>query len=963
MGPSTTLAQLLADAFAEDGRAKRGTARLLSRPQGGGEVTVSGLAYNSRAVKPGDLFCCVPGLSADGHDFAGEAVDRGAVALLVERRLDLPVPQVQVDSVRAALGPLATSFYGHPSDKLQIVGVTGTNGKTTTTFLVRELLEQVGIPCGLLGTVKRVIGTEERPAGRTTPEAPDLNADLAEIVAAGQRACAMEVSSHALALQRTDGLSFAAAVFTNLTQDHLDFHRTMEAYFQAKRRLFLYPPKKAVVNVADPWGRRLAGELDRPITFALEGEGAAGADLFASSINCLPDRTTFKLSHPGGEAEVELALPGRFNVANALAALAVLLALGLDLEAALPRLAQPIAVPGRMEQVPTGLPFQIVVDYAHTPDSLQRVLAALRELLRQRGGGRLICLFGAGGDRDRAKRPLMGEAAAKLADVVVVTSDNPRSEPPEQIIAEVVAGMAGDGGATEVVVDRRAAIARAIELAGEGDIVLIAGKGHEQGQEFAGGRVVPFDDRRVARFAAARRLGREIGKERFWQPAALARVSNGTVAQEGEAKISGGVAIDSRAVQPGQLFVGLAGSRANGGEFAAGALAGGAAAALVEPRFAQPLLENGRFPDRTVLVHDNPLLALQLLACGWRAALDAAVVGITGSAGKTSTKQLCAALLRGKRRVAESRSNFNTEVGMPVSLLSAGGDREVVVLELAMRGVGQIAELTEICDPDVGVITTIGPVHLALVGGTVEGVAAAKAELFACMRPGTVAVFPAGERLLAPHLRSDQRLLAFGPEGEVRLLERRGEEVVIGFGERRAVLSTPLQADHQLHNLLAACAAAWALGVEPAGRLEVRFEPLRGERIDLGEGVTLINDCYNANPLSVRAALASLAKEPGRRFAVLGDMLELGEEELEWHRRLREPVAEAGLAYLITVGPRARALAEVAPCPVRAVEDAEAAAEALRELLAPGDTVLVKGSRALALERVAELLRARLAVG
>lgn len=962
MARSTTLATLLAETFRGD-RSLAGEARLLRAPAGAEGVAVSGLAYDSRTVTPGALFFCIPGLRVDGHGFAAEAAARGAVALVVERELDLPLPQVVVDSVRAALGPLSAAFYGRPSERLALVGVTGTNGKTTTTFLIRTLLEGLGIGCGLLGTVKRVVGDREEPAGRTTPEAPDLNADLAAMVESGQRACAMEVSSHALALHRTDGLSFAAAVFTNLTQDHLDFHGTMEAYYQAKRRLFLYPPKTAVVNVGDPYGRRLAAELpNRPLTFGLEGE-VERADLYATRIRCLPDRSRFLLHHPGGSLEVEVGLPGRFNVANAVAALGVVVALGYDPAAAAAALTGPLAVPGRMERVPTGLPFEIVVDYAHTPDSLQRVLAALRELLASRGGGRLICVFGAGGDRDRAKRPLMGKAAAELADLAVVTSDNPRSEPPDQIVAEVLAGMDGGQAAVEVVVDRRSAIGRAIDLAAEEDVVLIAGKGHEQGQEFAGGRVVPFDDRRVARIAAAKRLGRETGVARFWQPAALARLSGAALLQAGAPPVPGRVGIDSRDVLGGELFFGLRGEKANGGQFAEQALAGGAHAVLVEPRFAESVVALGRYPDRTVLSHPDPLLALQLLAAGWRAALKAKVVGITGSAGKTSTKQITAALLRARLRVAESKANFNTEIGLPLSLLSAPGDVEAVVLELAMRGHGQIAELAEICDPDVGVIVTIGPVHLGLVGGTLEGVAAAKAELFASMRPGTAAVFPADQPLLAPHLRTDQRLVPFGGGGEVELVAQENQAVVIRCGEEKARIEVPFAEDHQLHNLLAAAAAVWALGVPLPNRLEVSFEPLRGERIELGEGVTLINDCYNANPLSVEAALAALGKEQGRRIAVLGDMLELGAEELEWHRRLREPVAKAGVSCLITVGPRAKALAEVAPCPAWAVGDAEEAAQLLRQLLAPNDVVLVKGSRALQMERIAALLRTPSAVG
>jgi UDP-N-acetylmuramoyl-L-alanyl-D-glutamate--2,6-diaminopimelate ligase len=466
-----------------------------------GAVEITGLAYDSRAVAPGSLFFCVPGFQSDGHDFAGQAVERGAAALVVERPLGLGVPEVVVGSARAAMGPAAVRFYGDPSAELRVVGVTGTNGKTTTAFLLRALLEAVdpGSSCGLLGTVKSVIGGVEREAGRTTPEAIDLQADFRAMLDGGDRACAIEVSSHALQLGRADAVHFAAAIFTNLTQDHLDFHEDMEDYFQAKRRLFAADPGVSVVNVGDPYGRRLAGEIDGAlITFAVEED----ADYRATDLRCDAGGCRFVVHTPAGEREVALPIPGHFNVANALGALASVHALGGDLDLLVEALERGVSVPGRMEPVDEGQDFAVLVDYAHTPDSLENVLRAAREIVR----GRVVCVFGAGGDRDRGKRPLMGEIAARLADVAIVTSDNPRSEQPEAIIAEILAGAAGTPqprGARPIasIPDRRAAIFRAVAVAESGDVVVIAGKGHEQGQEFADGRKLPFDDVEVARDA------------------------------------------------------------------------------------------------------------------------------------------------------------------------------------------------------------------------------------------------------------------------------------------------------------------------------------------------------------------------------------------------------------------------------------------------------------------------------
>ncbi|HEY4897771.1 MAG TPA: UDP-N-acetylmuramoyl-L-alanyl-D-glutamate--2,6-diaminopimelate ligase [Solirubrobacteraceae bacterium] len=473
-------------------------------------VEITGLAYDSRAVAPGSLFFCVSGFRSDGHDHAAEAVARGAAALVVERSLDLGVPEVAVASARAAMAPLAARFYRHPSEELRLVGVTGTNGKTTTAYLIRALLEAGGVRSGLLGTVKSVIGGEDREVQRTTPEAIDLQADLRAMLDAGDGACAMEVSSHALELGRADAVSFAAAVFTNLTQDHLDFHPTMEDYFTAKRRLFMPdhgdPPGVSVVNVADPWGRRLAEEVPGALTFGVEEP----ADYGARDLLCGFDGCRFTLSTPAGEREVTLPMPGRFNVANAVGALAVVHALGGDLDVLLGALEEGVRVPGRFEPVDAGQDFAVIVDYAHTPDSLENVLRAGGELVGE-ASGRVICVFGAGGDRDRGKRPLMGEIAARLADRVIVTSDNPRSEEPEAIIAEIMAGAGGEGapgerprgGAPDVsaITDRRAAIGEAIASGRTGDIIVIAGKGHEQGQEFADAHKLPFDDATVARGA------------------------------------------------------------------------------------------------------------------------------------------------------------------------------------------------------------------------------------------------------------------------------------------------------------------------------------------------------------------------------------------------------------------------------------------------------------------------------
>jgi UDP-N-acetylmuramoyl-L-alanyl-D-glutamate--2,6-diaminopimelate ligase len=428
-------------------------------------LEIDELAYDSREVRPGVLFFCIPGATADGHAFARAAVGAGASALVVERALDLDVPQLVVPNVRDAMPRAAVEFFGDPTRELDVVGVTGTSGKTTTAFLLASIFDAAGRSAGLLSSIERRVGNEVRMPTLNTPEAIDLQRLFREMLSAGNGVCVIEATSIASSQRRLEGTQFAVLVFTNLSQDHLDFHGTMDEYFEAKRRLFAQA-RHVVVNVGDEHGRRLAAQLPHAITF-----------------------------EAGDELAADVKLPGRFNLENALAAAAAARALGVPDDAIRSGIEAVSGVPGRFEPVDEGQPFTVIVDYSHKPGALETVLREARAL----SGGRVLCVFGAGGDRDREKRPLMGRVASELADVAIVTSDNPRSEDPAAIAAEVA-----DGFDVDVELDRRRAIERAIEAAAAGDVVVIAGKGHEQGQEFAD-RTIPFDDREVAR-AALRNL-------------------------------------------------------------------------------------------------------------------------------------------------------------------------------------------------------------------------------------------------------------------------------------------------------------------------------------------------------------------------------------------------------------------------------------------------------------------------
>ena len=458
-----------------------------------GEVT--GVAYDSRRVVPGSVFVAMQGEMTDGHRYVGQAVARGAAAVLSERPPEAEgVTWVTVTNARHALAEIAAAFYRDPTARLTLVGVTGTNGKTTTTYLMESVLRAAGEKACVVGTISARIGDEAFAAERTTPEAPDLLAFLDRAAGRGCRYGLMEVSSHALDRGRAYRFRFAVAIFTNLTRDHLDYHGDFESYFRAKRLLFINEsgvrPGRSVVNVDDPWGRRLAADLPDALTYGL----SSAAAVHATGYTCDLKRIRLSASVLGRSLELESALPGKANVYNILATVATAAALGLPDDVVRRGIGALERVPGRVERVDEGQPFEVMVDYAHTDDALKNLL----ELVSECASGRIITVFGCGGDRDRTKRPLMGEVAGRYSDLTVATSDNPRGEDPEAILQEIEPGLKASGGAYVLIPDRRAAIRHALYGAGPGDVVVIAGKGHETTQVI-GPQVFPFDDRAVAR--------------------------------------------------------------------------------------------------------------------------------------------------------------------------------------------------------------------------------------------------------------------------------------------------------------------------------------------------------------------------------------------------------------------------------------------------------------------------------
>jgi len=455
-------------------------------------TAVTGIAYRSDRVRAGDAFFCVRGFAHDGHEFAADAASRGASVAIVTRELPgLGIPQVLVTDARIALAEASARFFGEPAMRMDVVGITGTNGKTTTTYLLDAIWRAAGKVTGIIGTVETRIAGERVPAGRTTPESRDLQQLLARMVDESVDAVSMEVSSHAIDLHRVDGLLFAAVAFTNLSQDHLDYHATLEEYFSVKSRLFrCVAAGSSVVNIDDAYGRRLAEQTGAAWTVGRSPEAAVRAE----DVRLEASSSAFRLVTPSGSSSVVLPLAGDFNVSNALVAAGCALALGVDVETVVAGLESAPQVPGRLERIDCGQDFAVLVDYAHTPDGLEKAISAVREVTP----GRVITVFGCGGDRDPAKRPLMGATAGRLSDIAVVTSDNPRGEDPVGIILQVEDGLRGTSAEARVEVDRRSAIGLALGLARSGDAVLIAGKGHEDYQIFSD-RTVHFDDREVVR--------------------------------------------------------------------------------------------------------------------------------------------------------------------------------------------------------------------------------------------------------------------------------------------------------------------------------------------------------------------------------------------------------------------------------------------------------------------------------
>lgn len=955
-----------------------------------GNPAVLHLTHDSREVVAGSLFVARVGARVDGHARIEEAVARGAVAVVGTRRealagLSVPALLVSEEGERW-VGELAAAFYGNPFDHLTVIGVTGTNGKTTTACMVQRMLDAVGLPCGYLGTIGYRFGSEELAAANTTPDGLLLHRIAASWLARGARAIVMEVSSHGLALGRVGGVHFDLTGFTNLTPDHLDFHGDMESYFAAKRSLFVEERARSIaagkatrgfVCAVDGYADRLLALEDAGLV-GLTAKGAAGdaeGSYWTDAAGGLLGQP-FSMRLAGQLASGRLPMPGAYNLANAALAVALAQAAsGAPLQAIVAALDDFAGVPGRFELVarPRAGEPAIYRDYAHTPDAVDRAAS----LLAASATAGSVIVLGCGGDRDRIKRAPMLAAALRHLPAVVVTSDNPRTESAAAIAAEMCEGLTLPDARVTVELDRGRAIAAGLALAeGSGSGLLIAGKGHEAYQEITGSKF-HFDDGEEARRAlAARRQGLsfdEVPLVSGWSPERWAAALRGRLLRRGHGGPYGPLTTDSRKVERDGIFVALRGDRFDAHDFL-GQVVAQQAGLLITDRAVD--LQPGAFD--VVQVADTTAamghLAAAVVAEARARQGGLRLLAVTGSNGKTTSKELLAlivGLLSGRPPLA-TRGNLNNHLGVPLTVARLAAADRFAVIEMGASQPGDIATLAGWVAPDVGLITNIGYAHTEGLGG-LDGVRLVKSGIREGGRCAHLCI-PEAERALpwwierAAAVGAALHGFGSGEGAESRFTRAQLDgPVTLTLDGRSFTLPLPLPGLHNAANLAGALHAAWLLtGQHPADHAEALATAIgalvlpggRLRRVVAG-GRQIVDDAYNANPSSVVASLTLLAAEPANRVAVLGDMMELGADEEAQHRTVGRLAAEAA-DCVVAVGRRAAWIADGAAGAPRVVHHAtnEAAAGWLAREIPAGSVVWVKGSRSMKMEEIVSRLEA-----
>ena len=896
------------------------------------------LQADSRAVRAGDVFLACPGLSSDGRDFIAAAIKQGASAVLMHadattswQATDFSVPVLGLPDLTQRLGELADLWYDKPSAYMTVIAVTGTNGKTSCVQWLTDALQSAGYSAGALGTLGvRFPDGSFGASALTTPDVISMHRSLAALREAGAQYVSLEASSIGLEQGRLAGVRIFAAGFTNLSRDHLDYHQTMHAYAAAKARLFAWPGLQAgVLNADDAISASFVTGATYPlVTYSLAQQTTAGAAALRAEL--LVDSMTtgqWLLHEQNEQVAVHTKVVGRHNIANLLCVAGLLKALGWPLAKIAASFNTLSPVDGRLQTVEPVLADRavptVLVDYAHTPDALARALEVARELAQARRAS-VWCVFGCGGNRDSGKRPLMGEIAQRLADRVIVTSDNPRDEDPQAIIAQIVAGLPGSSAQVTIEPDRAQAILAAVLGAACNDVVLIAGKGHETYQEIAGERA-PFDDRQ-------------------WAQAAL-------LLQQQRA-----IQTDSRRLAAGSIFLALKGDHFDGHDYLEQIQMAGACAAIVDT--IQPV------PGLAQVALGNTRAALLQLGRAWRRQFAIPMIAVTGSNGKTTTKEMISAILAswlGEAHRLATIGNLNNELGVPLTLLRLRHEHQAAVIELGMNHPGEIAILAQTAEPTVALVNNAQREHQEFMVN-VEAVARENAAVYASLLPEGIKVFPSADTFsqLWLELASERACLRFGlnSDSEVWASDIRADALGTSFivhtpiGEGRVVL--PVPGRHNLLNALAATACAVAAGV-PMSAIEhglAGFQAVAGRMQPhrLADGVMLIDDSYNANPDSVRAAIDVLASLPAPRVLVLGDMGEVGDNGPAMHEEVGAYARECGIEHLLTLGLATRLSALAFGSQAVVCETNDQASNWIAQHLVK--SVLIKGSRFMRMEKI-----------
>lgn len=923
-----------------------------------GDVEITGITPDSRKVEKGFLFAALPGVKADGIDFLPQAVENGAVAAILPKEAkipDLPVIGIFVDDVRLTLAKMTAAFYAPQPET--VVAVTGTNGKTSTANFTRQLWEKAGRKAACIGTLGVVTEKGIEYGSLTTPDSVTLHKELHSLFEQGYHHTAIEASSHGLDQHRIDGIRLAAAAFTNITRDHLDYHKTMENYLEAKLKLFDRPLSsgKVVLNADIPEYPQIKEFcLKRGLTVLDYGRKAEAIKLVEARHET--DGQHLELEVFKQKYSVHLPLAGTFQAMNALCSLGLALATMTKEEKAgdyVAALSTLKGAPGRLEYVgkrKNGA--SVYVDYAHTPDALETILNALRPHTTKR----LHVVFGCGGDRDPGKRPQMGAICNNLADVAYVTDDNPRSEDPTLIRAAILPACPKgiDIG------NRALAIRTAVAGLEEGDILVLAGKGHETGQLIKG-VMHPFDDREEARKAIAE------ADTPLWTAEEIARATNGKAAKDFEID---GLSIDTRTIKKGDLFIALKGEKSDGHDHAAEALAKGAAGVLVSR------LPDGVSGNQAIVVADT-MKALEAMAHAARHRSKAKVIGITGSSGKTSTKEMLKTALTSVGKTHTTLGNLNNNIGMPLTLARMPEDTDFAVIEMGISHAGEMTEMTVLAEPDIAMISMIGTAHCEFFK-TRADTAVAKAEIFKGMKADGIAFLNADDDQY-PLLKKEAEkcglkdIRSFGENAgnDIVLQYIDGEHISAETGNEKYVYTLNLAGRHQVQNSLGVIGILKALNVDMPTALQAlgQLQPVkgRGQRftVPLADGVfTLIDDSYNANPESMRAGIRVLGSMTpmagGRRIAVIGDMLELGDQARKLHENLAADLIQNAIDKVYAVGRNSGFMFDALPAGMKGIKTPVSAelAAVIKEEIKTNDIVLVKGSFGSKMSTIIEALKA-----